>query len=144
MGTAVTDHCIRCAERIRGMSEGNTMNKKEIYDNIVLKAMQTVTECPKKGILDTLLSRFDRAHRGIWGYRVFNEETTRGLVVKYLETVKDEIEVSCLAKHLDIYWLRVKQVLYTQHLTSAGVRRKSLINGWTPVWRDFHIYFKRT
>jgi len=108
------------------------------------KHNQRIMDEIKRSPLNKLIDRITNTKRDIYGYRVFNDETTRDLVMEYLETVKDEIDVTCLANHLDIHWLRVKQVMYTQHLTSAGMRRESLINGWTPVWRDFHIYFKRT
>lgn len=116
------------------------MNKQEFMK----KHNQRIMDEIKRSPLNKLIDRITNTKRDIYGYRVFNDETTRDLVMEYLETVKDEIDVTCLANHLDIHWLRVKQVMYTQHLTSAGMRRESLINGWTPVWRDFHIYFKRT
>ena len=116
------------------------MNKQEFMKKHDQRIMDEIKRSPLNKVID----RITNTKRDIYGYRVFNDETTRDLVMKYLETVKDEIEVRYLANHLDIHWLRVKQVMYTQHLTSAGMRRESLINGWTPVWRDLHIYFKRT
>jgi len=122
------------------MAGRRIMNKQEFMK----KHNQRIMDEIKRSPLNKLIDRITNTKRDIYGYRVFNDETTRDLVMEYLETVKDEIDVTCLANHLDIHWLRVKQVMYTQHLTSAGMRRESLINGWTPVWRDFHIYFKRT
>ena len=120
------------------------MNKQEFMKKHDQRIMDEIKRSP----LSKLIDRITNTKRDIYGHRIYSNDALRRLVIKHLDSIKDEVMFFTLANRLDTHWIRLKQVMFTQKLVSTpdGIKmhRESLIEGWEPVWRDYHIYFKRT
>lgn len=116
------------------------MNKQEFMKKHDRRIMDEI----KRSALSKLWDKITNTKRDIYGYHIYPDNVLYRLVRKHLHTVKDEIELHALAKHLDTHWIRLKHVMYRQEYDGIKLQHKSLIEGWEPERRDGHIYFKRT
>lgn len=126
--------------------------RDELHDEFVRNHNLRIITQYRKGILSRILrgisDKVTNTKRDIFGHRIYPDNVIYRLAIDHLKTMKNEVEFRELAVQLDIHWLRLKSVLYTQKLVSTPngirMRRESLVPGWTPVLRESKIYFRRT